>query len=697
MKLKSVEVTDYKCIRKSNRFATEDITCLVGKNESGKTSMLYALYRLNPVIAEHGNFDVTDEYPRADVEEYRQKVEAKQIDPAIVISAEYAIEPKELAEIEQAFGKGVLNENAVTVSKGYANGLTVDLDVNEETAVKHLISKAGLDAEIVKGTATCKTVSALLTFLVQDGKRRDQLMTDARTKADALEDQDQKTKAHASANALGETQAAKQLVGQLTVIKATPHFSIYVWNQHLKKYWPKFLYFDEYYQMDGHINIEKLKERQSQNKLKDSDRPMLGLIELARLDLDKLLSHQRTEELISKLEGASNHLSKQILKYWSQNQHLHVKFDLRPGRPGDIEELRTGTNLLGRVHDSVHEVTTPLGTRSRGFVWFFSFLAWFSKQKKTSEPLILLLDEPGLFLHAKAQGDLLKYMEVELRPFHQVVYSTHSPFMVDPHQFNRVRIVEDKSIDAKEPLAAEERGSKVFTEVLEAGEGTLFPLQGALGYDIAQSLFVGPNCLIVEGVSDLLYLQSITGILEKKGRVGLHKAWTITPVGGSDKVPTFAALLGAQKGLTLATLIDLQSKDTQTIENLYKKRLLSKSHVLTFVEFTKAKEADIEDMFDTDFYLELVSNEYGKSLPNKKVQAADLTSKLPRILSRLEEHFEKSPMTGKVGFNHYRPARYFSENVGKLANKLSDESLNRFEEAFKRLNALLPHTREEPA
>src|SRR5206468_10674075 len=123
-------------------------------------------------------------------------------------------------------------------------------------------------------------------------------------------------------------------------------------------------------------------------------------------------------------------------------------------------------------------------------------------------------------------------------------------------------------------------------------------------------LFVGPNCLVVEGVSDLLYLQTMSGLLEEAGRQGLDRRWTITPVGGSEKVPTFAALLGSQKGLNVATLIDFQKKDQQSIENLYKRKLLHKSHVLTFAEFTGTAEADIEDMFDVAFYLKLVNGEY---------------------------------------------------------------------------------------
>jgi predicted ATP-dependent endonuclease of OLD family len=350
--------------------------------------------------------------------------------------------------------------------------------------------------------------------------------------------------------------------------------------------------------------------------------------------------------------------------------------------------MRNGHNLWGRVNDSVHDVSTQLGTRSRGFLWFFSFLAWFSQQKKVKGPLILLLDEPGLFLHASAQGDLLRYIEAELKPHHQLIYTTHSPFMVDAKHFDRVRIVEDKSIDLQEGLEANEKGTKVFTEVLKASKGSLFPLQGALGYDIAQTLFVGPNCLIVEGVSDLLYLQIMTAILDAAGREGLSPKWTITPVGGSDKVPTFAALLGAQTGLTIATLIDLQSKDKTNIENLYKKKLLSKSNVLTYADFTGTTEADIEDMFDPSFYLKIVNGEFAK-LVQKKVSLTDLTSKHPRLLVKLDEHFAQHPLKSGAVFSHYRPARYFTEQQGEFKTDIDEATLKRFEAAFQRLNKLL--------
>jgi len=437
--------------------------------------------------------------------------------------------------------------------------------------------------------------------------------------------------------------------------------------------------------MRGCENIEKLQKRVAEKKLEPSDYPLLGLIELARLDIPQLLNAQRTQEIKNKLEGAGNHLTKQILPYWSQNKHLQMRFDVRPAKPGDPEGMREGTNIWGEVYDTAHLVSTGLGTRSRGFVWFFSFVAWYSQIKRRGDNVILLLDEPGLTLHGRAQADLLRYFEQQLKPNHQVIYSTHSPFMVDPTHFERVRIVQDLSID-KDDLPRNQQGTKVTRDIFDATDDSLFPLQGALGYEIHQTLFIGPNSLFVEGPADILFIQCMSSILGRAGRESLDDKWTVTPVGGSGRVPVFVRLLTNQRGMTLATLIDIQEGDRRTIEGLYKSKLLKRANVRTFADYTGTKEADIEDMFDEAFYLDLVNNEYKNAL-SVPVQSSDLTSRAPRVLQRLELVLS-SNLTGS--FSHYRPARYFHENVAALETRISAPTLDRFERAFRDLNALLP-------
>lgn len=651
MKLRQVHLTEFRSILDSNAFEIGDITCLVGKNEAGKTSVLKAIHRLRPIELPEDNYDVTRDYPRAEVEDYRHAVASKTREPATVVRATFVIDEVELRPIEEEFGQGVLAKPSLLLTRGYGDSTTVSLFVNEQAVVKAVVEKSQLPTDIADEFMKLATVTALATAI--------------QAKSD---------------------DHSKRLQTALDGIQKEGGIQAYLYRKYLERFVPKFVYFDEYYEMTGRENVEALITRKNEHKLRDSDRPLLGLIALARLTLEELSSPTKTQELKNRLEGAGNHLSRQILKYWSQNKHLQMRFDVRRALPQDPPGMTSGTNLWADVHDTKHMATTSAGDRSHGFVWFFSFLAWYSDLKRRNEPLILLLDEPGLALHGKAQGDLLRYLNEDLGKSHQVIYTTHSPFMVDPGRFDRVRIVQDKSLEEDEILR-EDQGTKVLTDVLEASEDSLFPLQGALGYEIHQTLFVGPNCLIVEGVSDLLYLQTMTELLEEQGRAGLSTKWTITPVGGAEKVPTFVALLGAQRGLKLATLIDIARSSRQLVENLYARKLLQKKHVQTYGNFTGTVEADVEDMFDVGFYLSLVNAEFKAQL-SRPIQERDLSSKAPRLHVRLEEYFTTNPLNGVV-FNHYRPARYLAENLPALKTSIPAATLDRFEQAFKTLNALL--------
>lgn len=690
MKLHKVQIREFRSVWDSTEFDVNRVTCLVGKNEAGKTSLLQALYRLNPIVDVDGEFDVTDDYPRSAVEDYTQDIEAKRREHAIVVRATFSLEEDEVTAIERELGKGILHCPEVIVSKGYQRGpkgqcqRDVTVPVNEARVVQHLLSGFDLPEQVRSGALDVATVAKLSDYLAGAAQTQEQGATKLRADAQGIEDQAQKAAAIERAKSMVEGESAKALRERIKMLLQHGSVCLYVWEKFLKATFPQFLYFDDYYQMTGHDNVEALRARQRTNQLQKSDHPLLGLIDLARLDLDKLVNPERTQDLKNKLQGASNHLTKQVLRYWSQNRHLRMSFDVRPARPKDPEGMQSGTNIWGEVEDTKHQASTGLGTRSAGFVWFFSFLAWYSSVKKRNQPLVLLLDEPGLSLHGRAQEDLLRFFEAEIvsNPKHQLLYTTHSPFMVDPQHFDRVRIVQDKGIDSDADLPREEDGTKVFTDVLEAGPDSLFPLQGALGYELHQTLFVGPNCLVVEGVSDLLYIQTVSAALDGSGRTCLDHRWTITPVGGSDKVPTFVALLGAQKAIGIATLIDFQKHDQQSIENLYKKRLLDKSRVLTFADFVGKREADVEDMFDEDFYLRLVGEEFGVSLT-----ASDIKSQHPRIVIRLEEYFTANPLPKGSKYNHYRPARLLAEKPTSLT--IPATTLDRFERAFTALNALL--------
>lgn len=630
MKLTQYRVREFRSIWDSGLIDVDDqTTSFVGKNEAGKTTVLNALYRTNPIRKDDAVFDETYDYPKREVEDYRFAVENGERAEAEVVECFYELDKDDVLAVEDVFGPNVLKGKTFKRTTYYGEGNSkYTLTCDNTAARQHLASNPGLSDDLRSSLAAAATWQDFAAAL------------------DAVEATD-------AVNAL-KTLVAKVRENEL---------SHYVFNKLIWPRAPKFLYFDEYYQMEGQANLNALITREENGKLLDSDYPLIGLINLARLDHRKLVATNNTVELKNKLQGAGNHLTQRIVKYWSQNRHIQMRFDVRDAKAGDPEGMQHGVNVWGEVYDSVHWATTPLSNRSRGFVWFFSFLAWYEDVKRQGQNVILLLDEPGLSLHGRAQADLLRYFDTELSG-HQLLYTTHSPFMIDPTKFERVRIVQDLGIDASEALPKDKDGTKVLANVFDATDDSLFPLQGALGYEIQQTLFIGPNSLIVEGVADMLYLRAVSGELEREGRTGLSEEWVITPVGGSGKVPTFVAMLGSQKGMNVATLLDIQSNDKQLIEDLYKKKLLTKKQVSTYADFTGTAEADVEDMFDRAFYIDLVNGEFAGQLP-EKITKTKLNAKEPRTLRAIEAWLANNPM--KSGsFGHYRPARYFTEQIAKL-------------------------------
>jgi len=654
MKLKQYRVREFRSIWDTGPIEIDDqTTCFVGKNEAGKTTVLTALYRTNPIRKGDAVFDETYDYPKREVEDYRFAVENGEREEAVVVECVYELDANDHAAVAKVFGPKACKDGTFTRKSYYGKAKSMAyLNCDETAARKHLADNSALPDDLkakLSGTADWKEFAGALD------------------EAEATE-------------AVGALKVLVQKVNDGGSARS------YIFHNIIWPRAPKFLYFDEYYQMEGQANLNALITREDNDQLLDSDYPLIGLINLARLDHRKLVATNNTVELKNKLQGAGNHLTQRIVKYWSQNRHIQMRFDVRDAKAGDPEGMQQGVNVWGEVYDSVHWATTPLSNRSRGFVWFFSFLAWYEDVKRQGQNVILLLDEPGLSLHGRAQADLLRYFDAELSG-HQLLYTTHSPFMIDPTKFERVRIVQDLGIDAPEALPKDEDGTKVLANVFDATDDSLFPLQGALGYEIQQTLFVGPNSLVVEGVADMLYLRAVSAELEREGRIGLSEDWVITPVGGSGKVPTFVAMLGSQKGINVATLLDLQNSDKQLIEDLYKKNLLTKKQVSTYADFTGTAEADVEDMFDRSFYIELVNGEYGKQLASK-ITVTKLNQHVPRTLRAIDAWLADNPM--KSGsFGHYRPARYFIERVATLWPKVSDETRDRFEAAFKHLNGLL--------
>ncbi|MGB6059486.1 MAG: hypothetical protein WBF71_14605, partial [Microthrixaceae bacterium] len=267
-----------------------------------------------------------------------------------------------------------------------------------------------------------------------------------------------------------------------------------------------------------------------------------------------------------------------------------------------------------------------------------------------------------------AQADLLRYIDERLSPDHQVLYTTHSPFMVQADHLERARLVED----------VDKVGTTVRDDALGTTEETQFPLHAAIGMQVTQTLFVGPATLIVEGNADLLYLQTMSRVLADEGRTGLDDRWTVLPVGGLDKMPTFMALLSPQ--VYVVAVHDSTSKAPQRLKSLVDSGVIVADQLVPLAEIVDEKEADIEDLFGADAYLTIV-NDSGTAV----VSTDDLRGS-GRIVPRIERGIGRS-------FSHYAPARYLASRPEVTASELGEVSLDRFEALFLRVNKLLGSAR----
>ena len=152
---------------------------------------------------------------------------------------------------------------------------------------------------------------------------------------------------------------------------------------------------------------------------------------MAGTSLDDIEGITELEKFMMESESVEASLTEEMKRYWSQNKHLKVKFKYLAALPDDEPPFNEGYIINTRIENTRHSATVSFENRSHGFIWFFSFLVWFSQVKRTyGHRLFILLDEPGLPLHGRAQQDLIRYINERLRPEHQVIYTSHSPFMI---------------------------------------------------------------------------------------------------------------------------------------------------------------------------------------------------------------------------------------------------------------------------
>lgn len=655
MFLISAEVESFKSINTPQTVLIDgEVTVLVGMNEAGKTVFLKALEKSNDAQG-LAKFIPVDDYPRKGYTDYlKQHVK----DPANATVLTYQLIEDEISDINTELHTSFPTGFTFSVTHLYNNSKKISISVAEQPVLEALLAESALSTDAKTALKKAQSIRSIPEYFEEVE------LTD------------------------GDENFLEKIKSRIAKSKWDSVVQWEVW-QWLEPRIPQFLYFSDYDILPSKINIPDLESKVKQadsnpEVLTPKYRSALALLRKAGISIDDITNSKGYETQDAILGSISSNLTDQILEFWKQNEDIEVEVDINTD-PTDDAPFNIGPNLYLRIKNLRHRgVKSPFDQRSRGFIWFFSFLVWFDSvqiQIGSEREIILLLDEPGLALHALAQANFLDYID-DLAKKHQVIYTTHSPFMIHSDRLNQVRMVEDKP----------KVGTIISDNLSGSDPRTIFPLQAALGWTIAQNLFISKHNLLVEGASDLIYLKAISSILESQDKTGLLEKITIVPVGGLDNVVTFLALLSAND-LKIAVLHDYKGKPEQKLQEIVKEKIINAKTVLNASQFRNLDElgkdglaSDTEDLFEPEFYVDYFNKTFAKELNGVVINEKELP-KRDRIIDRIECYLKDNKIKLKPsgGFNHYAVASFFASNP---PDSLDMNTLKRFEELFKRVNSL---------
>jgi hypothetical protein len=601
MQLTHFTIKNYKIIDDTGPIKVDDhVTALVGKNESGKSALMKAMWKSKNVAG--ARFDKLYDYPRdrfskdrtgtqevtqlkfaltkeeivALSKELPQDIEVKSCSPILTTSYQGKDQVKSAVAVEWELNRFPTGQEARSAIDAVMTALKLR-DPNDADSVLESARSSGEQISPTEPLWDAATVSALDNFIVAINKWIEG--NDAR--------KDIASEERAALAALSQRSNQEQ-----------PLEKARKWaEQNL----PAFIYFDQYGQLRTLIHLPSYKSRK--NKSEAEIRTQSALFEWSGLDPDEILQlgrkrdegetddqvQRRLEERRALLKSASFSLTGDWINWWTGEGHK-LEFDV------------DGEYLVLQVSDNHNPFPIPFEERSQGFQWFFSFyLLFLVESKKAHKGAILLLDEPGLHLHPTLQLKLIDFFE-RVSKENQILYSTHLPFLVDGDHLDRVRTVHLSKTSPHKTI--------VSTDVRPTGDrDTLFPLQAALGYSIAQTLFMGKRIVIVEGITDYWLLKALDDCLAAENPVdALHEDTVLIPAGGTSKLMPLASVMLASMDQAKGKMLVLLDSDAEGVNAAKRLEDTFRDLAPTIMLGTALgmSEATIEDLIPRERYAEAI-------------------------------------------------------------------------------------------
>lgn len=668
MKLTKARIQNYRSVRDTGEFDIEGVkTILVGPNEAGKTAVLQALQRLKPPTGVKP-LNALRDYPRA----LYNDIATGKVEPGDVVVATgwFSLDAEELKLLPDGYrepGNVFVVERYLDDTLRYYCEKSPEYPYYKNFKADLLRMVAHMDRDDATKPVTAKLnaiVGGWNDFTRVYGKNSAALLGLLEANI-ALVDEDNER----------EMKRYEDLEQKLKTWDA--------YSEGCKRLYervPKFILFSNIFRVKPNIHLEHLAVRLENNALDDDYYDygnscllkLLGFTARQLSDLGKVASpdagdqaglekvRDQLDNRNYQLNAASVRLSREIKEIWNPDEGK--------GEASKLRLVADGQYLKVVVEDNVG-VEVELDQRSEGFQWLVSFfVVFFSEAEGEHANSILLLDEPGVSLHAIKQRDFRNTIS-RLAAKNPTIYTTHSPFLVGPDELDIVRVVE---------MTDREVGTKVHTSITSKDPAALLPLQEALGYDLAQSLFATQRNLICEGLTDYWYVDATSQLLLNDGLPGLSDKIAIVPSNTASKVVYFATILTAHN-LKVAALLDSDNAGDQAAKQELLVHRLGAKRIIRTADYTNpaVPKAEIEDLL-RDTLIPLAAAEFGIDV-SAEAAAAPATPIVELLTKK-----------GGAAFSKYKLAKaYIRWTREHSAADLSEAERNGWSKLLATINAAL--------
>ena len=351
-------------------------------------------------------------------------------------------------------------------------------------------------------------------------------------------------------------------------------------------------------------------------------------IKLAGIDIERLKNEKDDKNIDNYLEGKSTNVTGDFLTYWTQKVDGVSQVQIVAERKHD--EKGYYLNFFVKDMDSKKYPEQ----RSKGFLWFLSFYLRLNAESIEKHDIgsIILIDEPGSYLHSKAQADVLRILEQKIASENQVIFSTHSSDLIDPKRLNRVRLVlNKKGVGTKiKKITARDPGDDDFADALS-------PVVTAIGKDLGKGFdLVAKKNVLLEGISDYYYFSA----LREKVDFKIGQDIKLIPMSGVFKIEYMASLMIGW-GLEFVIIMDRDGNSDREYKVLTEDLNIAKDKIFQ-IEGGKA----IEDMFTQSDFKKLVLQDTKQTIPSNTANSDYINKNQKVVLSqKFFETYNQSKLT----------------------------------------------------